>query len=53
MCTDSSDSCRRSDSNKGTDVPPHLCTIKLNKEEPNHDRSERDGAGEFRKFCSE
>ena len=43
MCTDSSDSCRRSDSNKGTDVPPHLCTIKLNKEDSFYDRYRREG----------
>ena len=30
MSTDSTDSCR---CNKGADVPPRLCTIKLNKED--------------------
>jgi len=53
MCTDNSDSCRRSDSNKGTDVPPHLRTIKLNKEDSFHERIGREGAEGVNRFCSE
>ena len=43
MRTDDSDSCRRCEAAYGGDVPPRLCTIKLNKEDSFYDRNEREG----------
>ena len=38
MRTDDSDSCRRCEKSVGGEVPPRLCTIKLNKEDSFYDR---------------
>ena len=43
MRTDDSDSCRRCEAAYGGDVPPRLCTIKLNKEDSFYDRKRRKG----------
>ncbi len=43
MRTDDSDSCRRCEASVGADVPPRLCTIKLNKEDCFYDRNRREG----------
>ena len=43
MRTEESDSCRRKDSALGGDVPPRLCTVKLNKEDSFYDRIGREG----------
>ena len=38
MRTEDSDSCRRCEAAYEADVPPRLCTIKLNKEDSSNDR---------------
>ena len=43
MRTEDPDSCRRCEKSVGGDVPPRLCTIKLNKEDTFYDRNRREG----------